>query len=185
MIPRDATAQGFTVFATPVGACGLAWSERGICGVNLPETSESATRARMHRRFPDAPETAPPPHIVPAVEAIQRLLSGEATDLSQLPLDMTGVPPFHRRVYEAARKIPRGSTATYGEIALQVGTLDSARAVGHALANNPFAVVVPCHRVLAAGGKPGGFSAGGGVNTKVRLLEIEQAAIGGNLPLAF
>jgi methylated-DNA-[protein]-cysteine S-methyltransferase len=110
-----------------------------------------------------------------AIEAMGALLRGEARDLSAIALDMERVPAFHRRVYEAARAIAPGRTLTYGEIAQRIGAPGSARAVGQALGRNPFAIVVPCHRVLAAGGKAGGFSAGGGVSTKLRMLAIEGA----------
>src|SRR4029453_17011519 len=96
--------------------------------------------------------------------------------LSHVALDMEQVPAFERRVYEAARRIPAGKTLSYGEIAGQLGVPGSARAVGRALGRNPFAIVVPCHRVVAAGGKLGGFSASGGVHTKRRMLEIERAS---------
>jgi methylated-DNA-[protein]-cysteine S-methyltransferase len=113
-----------------------------------------------------------------AQAAIAALLRGEPRDLSGVELDMQGVPPFHRRVYEVARGIPAGSTLSYGEVAARLGSPGSARAVGQALGRNPFAIVVPCHRVLAAGGRIGGFSANGGARTKLRLLEIEGARKG-------
>ncbi len=113
-----------------------------------------------------------------AIDGIVALLHGEAGDLSAIELDMDGVPPFHRRVYALARTIAPGETMSYGEIAAQLGAAGSARAVGQALARNPFAIVVPCHRVLAAGGKVGGFSANGGTTTKLRLLSIERARTG-------
>ena len=164
---------GFTLFDTAVGRCGLAWGARGIVGVQLPEAHEPATRARLLRRFPDAREAPPPPAVRRALAGIAALLRGEASDLSTVALDMDGVPPFHRRVYEVARAIPPGATFSYGEVAARLGAPGSARAVGQALGRNPFAIVVPFHRVLAAGGKVGGFSANGGVTTKLRLLAIE------------
>jgi methylated-DNA-[protein]-cysteine S-methyltransferase len=167
--------QGFSLFETAVGRCGIAWGERGIIGVQLPEADESETRARVARRFPGAREGTPPPLVRSAIDGIGALLRGEASDLSQVVLDMNGVPPFHRRVYEAARGIGPGATLSYGEVAARIGVPGAARAVGQALGRNPFAIVVPCHRVLAAGGKAGGFSARGGVTTKMRLLSIEGA----------
>ena len=169
------TARGFALFDTALGACGVAWGERGLIGVQLPEASEAKTRARMRRRFPEARESSPPPSVERAVEGIVALLGGEPIDLAAVALDMDGVPPFDRRVYEVARTIPPGATLSYGEIAARLGAPGDARAVGHALAHNPFPLVVPCHRVLAAGGKVGGFSANGGVATKLRLLSIEHA----------
>jgi O-6-methylguanine DNA methyltransferase len=183
------TAHGFALFNTAFGRCGIAWGERGLVGVQLPEASEARTRARMRRRFPDAPEAPPPPPVQRAIDGIVALLRGEAIDLSVVALDMAGVPPFDRRVYGVARTIPPGATLAYGEIAARLGAPGEARAVGEALGHNPFPIVVPCHRVLAAGGKVGGFSANGGIATKLRLLSIEGArtsaepSLFDNLPL--
>jgi len=166
----------FALFDTPIGRCGIAWCEQGVAGIQLPEGRDPATRARLLRRFPDAHETSPPSAVQRAVDGIVALLRGEASDLSGIPLDMERVPAFHRRVYEAARAIPAGATVSYGELAARLGERGLARAVGQALGRNPFAIVVPCHRVLAASGRLGGFSARGGVATKLRLLSIEGAA---------
>ena len=177
------TAHGFRLFDTAIGRCGIAWGDRGVVGVQLPEARERETRARLLQRFPDAREASPTPDIKRAIDSIVALLRGEASDLSTIPLDLDSVPPFDRRVYEVARAIPPGATLTYGEIAARLGTPDAARAVGQALGRNPFALVVPCHRVLAAGGKLGGFSANGGITTKLRLLAIEGAQPSRQLPL--
>jgi methylated-DNA-[protein]-cysteine S-methyltransferase len=171
------TASGFTLFDTAVGTCGIAWNERGIATVQLPEGSAGAGRARMKRRFPDLREQPPPSDVQRAVDAVVALLRGEATDLTFIVLDTTGIDPFNKRVYDLARRIPPGRTMTYGEIAVRLGVPGSARAVGQALGRNPFPIVVPCHRVLAAGGGMGGFSAPGGVDTKRRLLAIEGVAV--------
>ncbi|HEX3694769.1 MAG TPA: methylated-DNA--[protein]-cysteine S-methyltransferase [Polyangia bacterium] len=166
---------GFALFDTAIGRCAIAWGARGIVGVNLPEGRESATRARMQQRFPDTKEALPPVAVKVAIDRIAALLGGERSDLSAIVLDMDAVPPFHRRVYQAARALPPGTTVSYGAIAAQAGSPGGSRAVGQALGRNPFAVVVPCHRVLAAGGKVGGFSAAGGITTKLRMLAIESA----------
>jgi methylated-DNA-[protein]-cysteine S-methyltransferase len=165
-------------FGTAIGACGVAWGARGLVGVQLPMASKAATRARMLERFPGAREAPPPPGVERAIDGIVALLEGKASDLSTVALDMDGVPPFARRVYEVARTIPAGRTLTYGEVAARIGARGASRAVGQALGRNPFAIIVPCHRVLAAGGKAGGFSATGGVATKLRLLSIESAVSG-------
>jgi methylated-DNA-[protein]-cysteine S-methyltransferase len=165
----------YTLFPTPVGPCGIAWGENGIVGIWLPETDERRTRARLLRKQPHAVAAAPPPDVRAAIAEITALLSGDRRDLSGIPLDFEGVPAFPRRVYEIARSIPPGETLTYGEVARKLGDPLRAREVGQALARNPFPIVVPCHRVLAANGKSGGFSAPGGVSTKLRLLEIEGA----------
>jgi methylated-DNA-[protein]-cysteine S-methyltransferase len=161
---------GFALFDTAIGRCGIAWGEHGVVGVQLPEATDARTRARL-----SGEQAPPPPHIQRIVNDIVRLLDGEPVDLSTVELDMAGVPEFHRQVYDVARTIPAGSTLSYGEIAAEVGDRGLARAVGQALGRNPFPIIVPCHRVLAAGGKPGGFSAGGGVATKQRMLAIEGA----------
>jgi O-6-methylguanine DNA methyltransferase len=166
-------AQGFTLFETAIGRCGIAWGDGGILGVQLPEGHDSETRARVQELFPDAQESTPPPNVRRALEAVVALLRGESSDLSVISLDMARVPEFHRRVYDIARTIPPGATLSYGDIATRLGAPGSARAVGQALGRNPFPIVVPCHRVLASNGKMGGFSANGGVRTKLRLLRIE------------
>ena len=169
---------GFALFETAIGACGIAWGARGVVGVQLPEASAEKTRARLQRRFPDAREATPDLTIQKAIDGIVALLSGEASDLSAVALDLGGVSAFNRRVYEVARAIPAGATLSYGEIAAKLGEeREVARDVGQALGQNPFPLIVPCHRVLAANGKPGGFSASGGVTTKLRLLTIEKAKI--------
>jgi len=177
------TTWGFTLFDTPIGPCGIAWGERGVVGVQLPEGRELDTRARLLREFPNAREASPPPEVRRAITGIVALLGGEASDLSGIVLDMDRVPPFHRRVYIAARRIAPGATMSYGELATRLGERGAARAVGQALGRNPFAIVVPCHRVLAANGKVGGFSANGGITTKLRLLSIECAHADGALAL--
>jgi methylated-DNA-[protein]-cysteine S-methyltransferase len=169
------TGHGLMLFATAIGRCGIVWGGAGIAGVQLPEASDAATRARLLRRFPDAREASPPPDVRRAIAGIAGLLRGEPRDLSPVALDMARVPHFHRRVYEVARTIPPGGTLSYGDVAARLGTPGAARAVGRALGCNPFALIVPCHRVVAAGGKVGGFSAGGGGATKLRLLAIEGA----------
>ena len=169
------SATSYTLFSTPIGLCGIAWAGSGIVGIWLPDADERKTRARLLRRLPAAAEGPPPAEVGVAIEAITALLSGDRRDLSGIPLDFAGVPDFALRVYRIARSIPPGETLTYGEVARRLGDPLRAREVGQALARNPFPIVVPCHRVLAANGKSGGFSAPGGVSTKLRLLEIEGA----------
>jgi methylated-DNA-[protein]-cysteine S-methyltransferase len=178
------TGPEFALFDTEIGRCGVAWSADGIAGLQLPESKELRTRARIAERFPGARESPPPPAIRRALDAITGLLRGQPIDLSDIPLDMASVPPFHRRVYTMARAIPPGATVSYGELATRLGAPGSARAVGQALGRNPFAIIVPCHRVLAAGGRVGGFTANGGVTTKLRLLSIEGANDGAVAGLA-
>ena len=172
------TTTAFCLFDTAIGACAIAWGGRGLTGVQLPEADPARTRARMARRYPGAVEAVPPAEVGEAIAAITALVGGEARDLGAIALDMDGLEDLPRAVYAIARTILPGQTLTYGEIAKRLSDPQQARAVGEALGRNPFAIVVPCHRVLAAGGRLGGFSANGGVVTKLRLLEIEGAQIG-------
>jgi methylated-DNA-[protein]-cysteine S-methyltransferase len=165
----------FALFDTPIGICAIAWGEHGIKALSLPEQGEAALRKRLTRRFPSIRETEPTPTIAAAIARIRALLEGQRDDLTTITLDMEGEPEFHRRVYALARAIPPGETRTYGDIALALGDKTLSRAVGQALGRNPWPIVVPCHRVLAANGKTGGFSADGGVGTKMRMLTIERA----------
>jgi methylated-DNA-[protein]-cysteine S-methyltransferase len=174
----DARMEAFALFETSIGSCAIAWNARAIVGVQLPEGSAQATRARLRRRLPEAVEAVPAAHARQAIDGIVALLAGTPVDLGDIALDETAVGPFERRVYAIARTIPAGSTLTYGEIAARIDDPGAARAVGRALGSNPFAIIVPCHRVLAAGGRIGGFSAGGGAATKRRILAIERARVG-------
>jgi methylated-DNA-[protein]-cysteine S-methyltransferase len=169
---------GLALFDTAIGPCAIAWSARGISALQLPEADRQSTRARLRRRLPGAVEAEPPASVQHAIEAMVALLQGEPVDLGDIVLDETGVPDFHRRVYAVARTIAPGTTLTYGEVARRIGEPGAARAVGQALGQNPFAIIVPCHRVLAAAGGIGGFSAGGGRTTKRRMLAIERARPG-------
>ncbi len=167
----------YALFATSIGWAGLAWGDKGLVAVHLPEPSPEVARHSFLRRFPDAVETPPPVVVSHAIAEIVELLAGKPVDLLDVPLDIGRVPEFNARVYEIARAIPPGETLTYGEIAVKLGDKFLARDVGAALGQNPWPIVVPCHRVTAAGGKLGGFSARGGVNTKVKLLAIEGAKV--------
>jgi len=164
----------YTLFDTPIGICGLIWNGRGVAGVQLPEDDASRTRSRIEERFLGISEASPPVAIQAIIADVIALLNGERRDLSHVPLDLEGVPELHRRVYEVALTIPPGRLLTYGEIGSRIG-VDNARLIGQALGKNPFPIIVPCHRVVAAGGKLGGFSASGGGDTKRRLLAIEDA----------
>jgi methylated-DNA-[protein]-cysteine S-methyltransferase len=172
---------GHTLFDTAIGVCGIAWGPGGVVAVQLPEADAARTRARLLKGLPPLPGlTQPPATVRAAIEGIQALLEGRSrSDLREIELDMARLTPFQREVYAMARAIPPGQTRTYGEMAQDLGDAGLARAVGQALGHNPFAPVVPCPRVLAAGARSGGFSARGGVATKLRMLQIEGAQIGG------
>ena len=170
----------FATFDTAVGCCAVAWSEgeeSRLVGTWLPGANQAATVRAVLRRHPGAQESAPPPTVADAIAGITRLLAGEDVDLRDVALDMSGLPEFPRQVYAVARSLPRGVTMTYGEVAARAGAPGAAQAVGQAMGANPFPIVVPCHRVVAAGGGNGGFSAPGGVDTKLRLLAIEGATL--------
>ncbi|MBS0546756.1 MAG: methylated-DNA--[protein]-cysteine S-methyltransferase [Proteobacteria bacterium] len=171
------TVPAFTLFETPIGVCSLVWTGDTIVGLRLPEASPAATRARIAKRWPGATEqpTAPAP-MQAVIDRVLRLLAGEKVSLEDVALDFGASPDFHKRAYAIARTIPPGQTMTYGEIARRLGAPHESREVGQAMGKNPIAILMPCHRVLGADGKMGGFSANGGVGTKRRILEIEGAA---------
>ena len=171
------TEQQFAIFDTPIGRCGIVWGVRGVVSVQLPMGDEKMTRTRLQQRHGDIDEVAPPANVQAAIEGIVELLAGKPNDLTDVVLDLEGVPEFNRGVYDIARTIPPGKTMTYGDIAKKLGGVELSRDVGQALGRNPCPIVVPCHRVLAAGNKPGGFSANGGVVTKLKMLAIEGAAV--------
>ena len=167
----------YALFDTALGTAAVAWNDRGIVRTLLPEPTASAARARLARRLPHAAEAAPPEQVRRLIGDVVDLLQGDLVSLEWVPIDDTAVPELDRRVYAAARTIPPGSTRTYGDVARLIGDATLARRVGEALGRNPFPIVVPCHRVLAAGGRTGGFSARGGTETKMQLLRIEGAVL--------
>jgi methylated-DNA-[protein]-cysteine S-methyltransferase len=165
----------FNLFETPLGWAAVGWSDAGLTTVRLPQSDRAHVLAALKRRLPDAQEAEPPPTIAAVIEDIRDLLAGGKPDFAGAPLDLSQTPQFHARVYEIARAIPPGETLTYGAIAERLGDKLLARDVGQALGKNPWPIVVPCHRVTAAGGKLGGFSAPGGAATKLKLLALEGA----------
>jgi len=170
-------AQGFVMlFDTAIGRCGIAWGDTGILAVSFPEDSDAATLQRLRRRVPEAEQAwEAPDTVATAIAGIRALAEGEAAGFADARLDIEGVGGFEKSVYALARKIPPGETRTYGEIARALGDVSLSRRVGQALGNNPFPIIVPCHRVVGAGGVMTGFSAPGGTETKRRLLKIEGA----------
>lgn len=171
---------GYACFDTPAGPCGLAWNDAGeLLGAQLPEGDVAATLARLQRRFPDLAEAEPTEAVARTMQRWRAVLADGAKDLlDDVALSYQGVPPFHQRVLELTRRIPPGQTRSYGELARELGDPTAARAVGQALGANPFAPIVPCHRVIAAGGQAGGFSGPGGLKGKLRLLQLEGAPLG-------
>ncbi|HYL83326.1 MAG TPA: methylated-DNA--[protein]-cysteine S-methyltransferase [Candidatus Angelobacter sp.] len=174
----------YCLFETPLGACGIAWRHPANSGsqpvvtlLQLPEDTPQETESRIGRKCHATHASPPPPRIAEIIEKIRQHLRGETQDLRDVAVDLGGAAPFARQVYEAAREIPAGQTRTYGEIAKALGQPGAAQEVGQALAKNPVPIIVPCHRVSAAGGKLGGFSAPGGRSTKLKLLAIEGAPV--------
>jgi len=165
----------YTIFDTGIGRCGIAWGQGGIVGVQLPEAREIETRKRLFHLYPDAREMRPPPNVQLAIEAIAALLRGEPCNFSDVDLDMSGIHAFYQRVYQITRTVPRGETRTYGEIATRLGASGAVHSVAQAIARNPFVIIVPCHRVLEAGGYADKISLHGGTISKRRLLSIEGA----------
>ena len=167
------SGRAYTIFDTAIGRCGIAWGEAGIIGVQLPQAREIETRKRLFNLYPDAREKRPVPNVQAAIEGMTALLRGDASDLLDVTLDMTGIQFFSQRVYEVTRRIPHGQTLTYDEVAAKMGTPSAVRPVAQAIARNPFVVIVPCHRVLERGGYADAISPHGGLISKRRLLSIE------------
>jgi len=165
------------VFDTSWGPCGIAWTEAGISGLHLPGRATTAIAAELGAQFDGAVEAPPPPKVRTIIRRIEASFAGASESFSDVALDFSGAPEFHRKVWQAARGIPRGRTVTYGELASQLGAPGGARAVGQAMAKNRIPLIIPCHRVLAAGGQPGGFSAFGGLRTKEKLLQSEGVVL--------
>ena len=170
---------GFAIFETALGACGIAWRRDAIVGTALPDSDGDLVRSRLRRRLPESEERGAPEPIRQVITDVIRLLGGQKIDLSAVRLALEDAAPFEQQVFAQTLAIPPGETRTYGEVAQAIGQPGAARAVGRALGRNPVPIIVPCHRVLAVDGRSGGFSAPGGVATKMRLLQIEQARRGG------
>src|SRR5947209_4208597 len=173
----------YCIFETPLGWCAIAWHDGAdssaspaVTCLQLPEATVKLTESRIAQRSSARKPSAPPPQIAEIIDKVCKHFQGEVQDFRDIPVNLDGSDPFARRVYEAARNIPAGQTGTYGETAKLLGQPAAARDVGQALAKNPIALIIPCHRVVAAGGKPGGFSARGGPATKAKMLALEGAA---------
>ncbi len=175
---------GYAIIDTDLGPAGIIWNETGVTRFQLPTSSAEATTRALLRRAPDATATVPPPHIAEVIESVKRYFAGEKIDFSGVPLDLSGQDDLFRAIYAAARRVGYGETTTYGGLAKEIGRSDweAAREVGQAMAKNPVALIIPCHRVLAAGGKIGGFSAPGGAATKAKMLALEGVTLGAEQP---
>ena len=170
--------QSYCVFEVAGGCCGIAWNSAGITRLCLPSRNASAATQMLLRRVPGSVAAAPPPEIAATIAAVQRYFRGDTVDFSGVRLELGGQGDFYKRIYQALRRVGWGQTTTYGALARELGAgPEAARDVGEAMARNPIPLLVPCHRVLAAGGKVGGFSAPGGAATKIRMLELEGTRI--------
>lgn len=164
----------YLIFETQGGPCGIAWTAAGVVRFQLPGDDASTTRRLLLRHFPEAIAGDPSPAIAQAVDAVKRYFAGEEVDFTGVPLDLAGQSDFFRTIYDATRRVPWGETTTYGTLARDLGAgPETAREIGQAMAKNPVALIIPCHRVLAAGGKVGGFSAPGGSSSKLKMLALE------------
>jgi methylated-DNA-[protein]-cysteine S-methyltransferase len=175
--------QRYQVFETANGFCGIAWNDVGITRFRLPDASADAARRNLLRHLPDAQAGEPPQPVADVIAAAKRYFAGEKIDFSEVALDLSGQDELFTQIYAVARRVGYGETTTYGTLAKQLGgDWEMARDVGQAMAKNPVPLIIPCHRVLAAGGKVGGFSAPGGADSKVRMLELEGVRVGAKEP---
>ena len=173
----------YGIFKTAGGYCGIAWNSAGIIRFQLPTKTESSTEQLLLRRLSSGVSADPPAAVAATIESVKRYFAGETVDFSDVVVDLSNQDEFFREIYAAARRIGWGRTTTYGTLAKELGRgSEAARDVGQAMAKNPVALIIPCHRVLAAGGKLGGFSAPGGSNSKARMLELEGVHLGSPEP---
>jgi methylated-DNA-[protein]-cysteine S-methyltransferase len=163
----------YHLFDSNMGLCGIAWSDDGITRFQLPATEHEATRWLAKHAAP----AQPPPDVSAAIDQARVYFAGERPDFSAVPLDLSEIDTFRRQIYDVLRTVGWGETLTYGDMAKRIGAEGGAQAVGQAMGQNPIPLIIPCHRVLAAGGKIGGFSAPGGADTKERMLALEGVFI--------
>ncbi|HVV66073.1 MAG TPA: methylated-DNA--[protein]-cysteine S-methyltransferase [Rhizomicrobium sp.] len=179
----DRTEQRYAVFPTAHGFCAIAWSAKGVTRFRLPQRSAEVAERGLRSALPHAIPGTPPAEVAEAIDTAKRYFAGERVDFSGVPIDLGGQDALFIKIYDAARSIGWGRTTTYGALARQFGDgWEMAREVGLAMAQNPVPLIIPCHRVLAAGGKIGGFSAPGGGATKARMLELEGVYVGAPKP---
>lgn len=168
----------YHVFETPGGWCGIAWNEKGVTRFQLPTSTREGTERLLLRRIAGAEPAEPPENVGRTIDLVKRYFAGEAVDFSSVAVDLDGQEGFFKQIYAATRRLGWGETTTYGALAKELGAgPEVARDVGQAMAKNPVALIIPCHRVLAAGNKIGGFSAPGGSNSKQRMLELEGVQV--------
>lgn len=174
----------YILFDTALGECGIVWRKTGhgeavvVIGIQLPEATQRLAQHRIKSKWAADKTRSIPPYIREIIKRVKLHFKGKAQDFRDIKLAFDGITTFERKIYDATRNILSGQTTTYGKVAEAAGNVAAARAVGLAMSRNPIPLIIPCHRVLAANSKPGGFSAHGGVNTKAKMLEIEGATLG-------
>jgi methylated-DNA-[protein]-cysteine S-methyltransferase len=164
---------------TPLGVASIAWGEHGLRRIEIAQASRKSAATKLEQQLGAVLDASPPRPIARALAKLAGQFAGRPTSFADVALDLRGLSKFRVAVYRALQQVPAGQTVSYSELARRVGSPRSARAIGRALATNPFAVIVPCHRVLARDGSLGGFSAPGGAATKARLLEQEGVVLSG------
>lgn len=164
------------LFDTALGRFGLGWTEKGLARVLLPGDDDAAMLERLTRA--GGTQAEPSRAIAALMDQIEDYAEGKAVVDFSVPLDLSGIPDFHRRAYDLLLEVRWGQTVTYGDLARKLGDVGLSRAVGQAMGANPIPLIIPCHRVLASDGKPGGFSAPGGAATKIRMLALEGVSVG-------
>jgi methylated-DNA-[protein]-cysteine S-methyltransferase len=173
------------LFDTAIGWCGLAWHAGGVIRLQLPDVDRAATEGQLRQHLPAGIATmasSPPISITNVIAELRRYFAGEAIDFSGVTVDVGERSVADRKIYAALRAVRWGEAVTYGELAQRAGMPGAAQTVGQAMAKNPVPVIIPCHRVLAARGRIGGFSAPGGTVTKERLLALEGVFVDGGEP---
>ncbi len=176
-------SHSYCLFETGIGTCAVAWTERGLKRVQLPDTDATATERHVSGEAGRSSRTDPPPSILECVQLLQAYFRGDRIDFRGVRLDDEGISQFNTKIYRALSEVAYGTTTTYGALARSVGAPGASRAVGVAMARNPWPIVIPCHRVLASGQRIGGFSAPGGQMTKERLLTLEGSSVVDGTPL--
>jgi methylated-DNA-[protein]-cysteine S-methyltransferase len=175
----DKAGHEYLVFATKHGFCGIAWNDVGVTRLQLPARTADACERGLLRKAPGAVPGAPNDDVRVIIDAVKRYFEGDAVEFSDVRLDLPQIDGFSQAIYSALRQVGWGRTTTYGTLAKELNAgPEAARDVGQAMANNPIPLIIPCHRVLAAGNKVGGFSAPGGAAAKMRMLELEGVHVG-------
>jgi methylated-DNA-[protein]-cysteine S-methyltransferase len=168
---------GHTLFETRFGFVGFAWSEGGLTRLLLPDR-RAAIERRLDASAGSVQENELPSAVATLVADIKRYFEGEEVSFDHVAVDLDGVDAFRSSIYQETRQLGFGETTNYGELARRAGHAGMARETGQALGSNPVPLIVPCHRILAAGARIGGFSAPGGASAKEKMLALEGVRVG-------